>query len=181
MRTLRARVADVRAVVLDVSATCMRIRGGADPTVALPLTWRAGIALRCTVSTTVDLGIRGDAAIVAREAAVVCAIARVAAVVAPILVKVVPTSGDRRRSLVVGGPGRAGEHGAELLGRADPEAPAQPRERGAPLLQPPPHLDQRMEHALHDRVVLGRPLVARVLEHACGGLEVDHDRLGVAR
>jgi hypothetical protein len=180
VRTLRARVADVRAVVRDVSATCMRIRGGADPTVALPLTWRAGIALRCTVSTTVDLGIRGDAVIVAGDAAVVRAIARVAAVVARILAEVIPISGGRRRSLVVGGLRRAGEHGAELLGRADPEEPAQPRERGAPLLQPPPHLDQRVEHALHDRVVLGRPLVARVLEHARGGIEVDHDRLAVA-
>jgi hypothetical protein len=48
-------------------------------------------------------------------------------------------------------------------------------------VQLPRRLGQRVEHALRDRVVLGRVLVARALEHARGGIEVDHDHLGVAR
>jgi hypothetical protein len=48
-------------------------------------------------------------------------------------------------------------------------------------VQLPRRLDQRLEHALHDRVVIGRPLFTRAPEHDRGGIEIDHDRLGVAR
>ena len=85
----------MRAVVLDVRTPCMWIRGGADPTVALARAWRTGIALLGTFSTTVDLRIRCDAAIVAGDAAIVDVIVRVTAVVALRLTKVVPLRGGR--------------------------------------------------------------------------------------
>jgi hypothetical protein len=156
------------------------VRSSGDSTVALACAWRVGAALG-TRATVGDLGIRCRAATVAGDAAVLHAITSVAAVVAIGLAEVALTRDGRRRRLVVGGLGHAGEHGAELLGRADSPQPAQPRERGAPRVQLPCRLDQRVEHAFHDRVVLGRPMVARVLEHARGGIKVDHDRLAVAR
>ena len=70
-------------------------------------------------STLGSFGLSRRTATVAGGAAAVHAVTNVVAVVTVVVAEVISTRGGWRWSLVVGGPGRAGKHGAELLGRVE--------------------------------------------------------------
>src|SRR5256885_11056791 len=159
----------------------MAIRSGGDPTMALARARCVGATALGTLWAIVDFGVGGGAVVVAGGAVVVRAIRSVGTAVALVLAEVVATVGGRRRSLVVGGRARAGEHRAQLLGRADPEQPAQPRERGASLVQQPHHVEDHLLPEIQTSALLGGRQCTRAIDQLEEDPQIELGARGSAR